>query len=193
MRPLGRCAAPPTHMLLPPLCDRRFCNREGERRVHRALSGPEASALAAFEVSHAKPRAGTSSTWCDSGTASAPSWARGAQSSPAWVPSQRGAFPVRLHWQRTSFCDASAVNSSGVNSVSAWEPSQKGWFLDRPQRHHQYVFPSSRSTTAGRRAAMTASLIRYPRMIREPTSPLDGSASGHSPIRRARISAGVYT
>ena len=70
---------------------------------------------------------------------------------------------MRLHWQRASFCDASAVNSSGVNPVSAWEPSQKGWFWDRPRRHHQYVFPASRATTAGRRAAMTASLSSYPR------------------------------
>ncbi len=99
------------------------------------------------------------------------------QSSPAWVPSQRGAFPVRLHWQRISVCDASAMNSSGVNSVSAWEPSQNGWFWDLPQRHHQYVFPFSSSTTAGRRAAMIASLIRDPRLIRESTLRADGTAS----------------
>jgi hypothetical protein len=54
-----------------------------------------------------------------------------------WVPSQKGALPVCLHWQSQASPSFSAVNFFGAKDVPLWLPSQNGWEADLPQAQNQ--------------------------------------------------------
>ncbi len=62
-----------------------------------------------------------------------------------WVPSQKGLDAVRLQPQNHTVLVSSDLNTTGVKPVPEWEPSQNGWFWLRPQAHHAYFFPATKS------------------------------------------------